>query len=51
MSLQDLVVSLIGSCPSGFEPLQYILVAAFGFLLVSSCVSLISGIFHWIGGM
>lgn len=47
----SLVVDLIGAAPAGFDVLQYIVVCAFAFLLVMGCVSFISALFRWIGGL
>lgn len=43
--------SLIGSPPVGCEPLEYIVASAIVLILCQSCISMISGIFRWIGGM
>lgn len=47
----SLVVDLVGAAPSGFEALQYIVVCSFAFLIVMGCVSFISALFRWIGGL
>lgn len=55
MILLDTVIGyvreLLGAVPAGYEPLEYIVS---GFVLVMLCmsaVSMISGLFKWIGGL
>lgn len=45
------VRSLIGTPPVGLEPIEYVFAGALLIILVSSAISMISGIFKWIGGM
>lgn len=45
------VRDILGAVPAGYEPLEYIIS---GFILVMLCmsaVSMISGLFKWIGGL
>lgn len=51
--MSDFIVefrSLIGEPPAGMEWLEYVIVSLILLFLVNCCVSLISGIFNWIGG-
>lgn len=43
--------SLIGSAPVGLEPVEYVFAGVLLIILVGSAISMISGIFKWIGGM
>lgn len=45
------VQQLLGAVPSGYEPLEYIFAGCILVLLCFSAVSMISGIFKWIGGL
>lgn len=51
----DTVVSyvrdILGAAPAGFEPLEYMISGCILVLLCFSAVSLVSGIFKWIGGI
>lgn len=42
--------SLIGSPPGGYEWLEYLVVSVLLIFLVDACVTLIAGVFKWIGG-
>ena len=42
---------ILGVPPSGCEPIEYIFAGALLVILCMSAVSMISGIFRWIGGM
>lgn len=42
---------LMGAPPVGLEPLEYVFAGVLLIILVSSAISLVSGIFKWIGGM
>lgn len=42
--------ALIGSPPAGYEWLQYLAVVVILLFLLDSFVTLIAGIFKWIGG-
>ena len=42
--------SLIGQPPSGYEFLEYIIVAFLLIFVVYSAVSILAAIFRWIGG-
>lgn len=48
--LLDAVRELIGIVPAGYELFEYVFVGIFGVILVSSCISLISGLFRLFGG-
>lgn len=41
---------LIGSPPAGYEFLEYLVVAVILIFLLDSLVTMIAGIFKWIGG-
>lgn len=41
---------LIGAPPAGYEWLQYLVVAVLLIFLLDSLVTMIAGIFKWIGG-
>ena len=41
--------NLIGAPPAGYEWLEYLAVAVILIFLLDSCVTLIAGIFKWIG--
>ena len=43
--------SILGSPPTGCESLEYIIAGALLLMICMSAVSMISGIFRWIGGM
>lgn len=45
------VREILGSAPSGFESVEYIVAGALLLVLCMSAISMISGIFKWIGGM
>lgn len=49
--LLDAVRQLIGTVPAGYELFEYIFVGIFGVIIVSSCISLISGLFRLFGGV
>lgn len=44
------IQSLIGVPPAGYEWLQYLVVAVLLIFLLDSLVTMIAGIFKWIGG-
>lgn len=44
------VQSLIGAPPVGYEWLEYLVVAVILIFLLDSLVTMIAGIFKWIGG-
>lgn len=44
------VRQLLGPAPPGLECLEYILAGSLGLMLCFAAVSLIAGIFRWIGG-
>lgn len=44
------IQSLIGVPPAGFEWLEYLVVAVILIFLLDSLVTMIAGIFKWIGG-
>lgn len=44
------IQSLIGTPPAGFEWLEYLVVALILIFLLDSLVTMIAGIFKWIGG-
>ena len=44
------IQSLIGAPPAGYEWLEYLIVAVLLIFLLDSLVTLIAGIFKWIGG-
>lgn len=44
------VRNLIGSPPAGYEWLEYIVVAVLLMFLVDAAVTMIAGVFKWIGG-
>ena len=44
------IQSLIGAPPVGYEWLQYLVVAVLLIFLLDSLVTMIAGIFKWIGG-
>lgn len=41
---------LIGSPPAGYEFLEYLVVAVILIFLLDSLITMIAGIFKWIGG-
>ena len=45
------VSEILGAPPAGFEPLEYVFAGTLLVIVVMSAVSMISGIFKWIGGM
>ena len=44
------IQSLIGAPPAGYEWLQYLVVAVLLIFLLDSLITMIAGIFKWIGG-
>lgn len=44
------IQSLIGAPPAGYEWLQYLVVVVLLIFLLDSLVTMIAGIFKWIGG-
>lgn len=44
------IQSLIGAPPAGYEWLQYLVVSVLLIFLLDSLVTMIAGIFKWIGG-
>lgn len=44
------IQSLIGVPPAGYEFLEYLVVAVLLIFLLDSLVTMIAGIFKWIGG-
>ena len=44
------IQSLIGSPPAGYEWLQYLALVVILIFLLDSLITLIAGIFKWIGG-
>lgn len=48
--LLESVRELIGIYPAGYEVFEYVFVGIFGVIIVSSCISLISGLFRLFGG-
>ena len=44
------IQSLIGSPPAGSEFLEYLVVAVILIFLLDSLITMIAGIFKWIGG-
>ena len=50
MNLVEELRALIGAPPAGLEFLEYVFLGFLLIFLVYSAVSLISGIFKWIGG-
>ena len=49
--LMSSVVQILGPAPAGLEPIVYITAAALLVILCMSAVSLISGLFRYIGGL
>lgn len=45
------VQQILGAAPQGFESVEYIIAGALLLVLCMSAISMISGIFKWIGGM
>lgn len=45
------VQQILGAAPAGCEPVEYMIAGALLLMLCMSAVSMISGIFRWIGGM
>lgn len=45
------IQSVIGAPPVGCEALEYIIAGALLLMLCMSAISMISGIFRWIGGI
>lgn len=45
------IQGILGTPPVGCEALEYIIAGALLLMLCMSAVSMISGIFRWIGGM
>ena len=45
------VSQILGSPPAGCEPLEYMIAGCLLVMLCMSCVSFISGLFKWIGGL
>ena len=44
------VRALIGTAPPGYEGVEYVFVGLFALVLVSSCITFISGLFRIFGG-
>lgn len=44
------IQNLIGLPPAGYEWLQYLIVAVILLFLLDSLITMIAGIFKWIGG-
>lgn len=49
--LLSYVRGLMGVPPVGLEPMEYVFAGVLLVILVSSAISVISGIFKWIGGL
>lgn len=49
--LLSYVRELMGAPPAGLESMEYVFAGVLLIILVSSAISLVSGIFKWIGGM
>lgn len=45
------IQALIGVPPAGYEWMEYLIVAVLLIFLIDSLVTMIAGIFKWIGGM
>lgn len=45
------VSEILGPAPAGCEALEYIVAGCLLIMLCMSCVSFVSGLFKWIGGL